>query len=301
MEELVVWVIVILFGFALVYAIIRTAIHFWYITLPLVAIFLAIVYAVVSVQGYREQKAEELARLQRRREEQEGYYNKMVVLGERSIGAFELLPKELEAAEKCLDKAEVEFADRAFAPFWDAVEEATERLARFTAVVREMQDDISRYTEMSRKYEGVPPRFPLARQSIERLRVGSATAKRLQAIVRRAQRDFQFATIYEQRKTNEILVAGFTNLANALNDMTWRITESIDNLTSSVDGMTSTLNASMQTLNASMQGIHARMGDIHERISTEGSEIAARQQKALEMLDNIQRGRRPPPGLGPVP
>jgi DNA anti-recombination protein RmuC len=100
--------------------------------------------------------------------------------------------------------------------------------------------------------------------------------------------------IYEQRKTNQILVAGFTNLADALNDMTWRITDSIDNLASSVDGMTS-------TLNESMQAIHSRMGDIHEELSKEASERAVREKKALEMLDNIQRRRKPSLLEGPHP
>ena len=57
--------------------------------------------------------------------------------------------------------------------------------------------------------------------------VATATAERMQAIVRKAQRNFQFATIYEQRKTNQILVAGFTTLAQALNQMTGQITASI--------------------------------------------------------------------------
>lgn len=152
--------------------------------------------------------------------------------------------------------------------------------------VHHIKDNSSRYTELIEKYEGTPPEFPLARESISKLGVGTATAERMQAIVRKAQRDFQFAMIYEQRKTNQILVAGFTNLAQALNDMTWRITASINDLATSVNGMTS-------TLNESMQAIHSRMGDIHKELSKEASERASREKKALEMLDNIQRRRRP--------
>jgi hypothetical protein len=77
--------------------------------------------------------------------------------------------------------------------------------------------------------------------------------------------------------------------------MTWQITTSIDDLAGSVAGMTS-------TLNASMHAIHARIGDMAERASRhhnelmkEASEGAARERKALEMLDNIQRRRRPFP------
>jgi hypothetical protein len=134
---------------------------------------------------------------------------------------------------------------------------------------------------------------------VTKLGVGATTAERMQATVRKAQRNFQFATIYEQRKTNQILVEGFTSLAEALNEMTWHITTSIDNLTRSVDGMAS-------TLNDSMRAIHSRLGEIgeaahkdsretaHQR-AEEASDAAAREGMALEMLDNIQRGRRPFP------
>jgi hypothetical protein len=35
------------------------------------------------------------------------------------------------------------------------------------------------------------------------------------------------------------------------------------------------------------------MGNVHEHLSNEASESSKREKKALEMLDNIQRGRRP--------
>jgi methyl-accepting chemotaxis protein len=113
----------------------------------------------------------------------------------------------------------------------------------------------------------------------------------MQAIVRKAQRDFQFATIYEQRKTNQILVAGFTNLAQALKDMTWQLTASIDDLARSVDGMAS-------TLDESLRAIHSRLGDVADtasrhadQASEAASQASMREQKVLQMLDNIQHRR----------
>jgi uncharacterized protein YfcZ (UPF0381/DUF406 family) len=185
-----------------------------------------------------------------------------------------------------LDQADVDFADGAFAPFWDSVENAVKTLGRFDEGVHHIKDNSSHYTELIGKYKGMPPQFPLAGKSVAKLGVGTATAKRLKAIVRAAQRNFQFATIYEQRKTNQILIAGFTNLAQALERMTSQITASIDDLTGSVSVMTS-------TLNESMRAIHSRMSDIAEEINKRHDKGAARERKALEMLDNIQRGRRP--------
>lgn len=253
--------------------------------------------AAKETEEARRQAAKEAeeARRQRHREEQRGYRNQMIAIGEQSMVLFESVPNHLRSAEGYLDKAEVEFADGAFAPFWDCIENAAKALGRIDEGVHHIKDNSSRYGELIKKYEDTPPGFPLARESVTKLGVASTSAERMQAIVRKAQRDFQFATIYEQRKTNQILVAGFTNLAQALNDMTWQITASIDDLARSVDGMTSTLDESLRT-------IHSRVGDVAEAVSRHSdeaskaaSEASMREEKVLNMLDNIQRGRRPFP------
>ena len=219
----------------------------------------------------------------------------MIGICEESIALFESMPKHLRSAEQYLDQADVDFSDGAFAPFWDSIENAAKALGCFDEGVHHIKDNASHYTELLRKYEGTPPQFPLARKSVTKLGIGTATAERMKAVVRTAQRNFQFATIYEQRRTNKILVAGFTSLAQALEQMTWQITASIDDLADSVDGMTS-------TLNKSMHAIHSRIGDIaertrqhHDEFMKEAAERATRARKVLEMLDNIQRGRRPFP------
>lgn len=142
---------------------------------------------------------------------------------------------------------------------------------------------------MVRKYEGTPPQFPLTSQSVAKLGVGTATADRMKAIVRIAHRNFQFATIYEQYKTNTILVAGFTNLAQALEQMTWQISGSINDLASSVAVMTSMLDHSMGEIRSHVDEI----AEATQRHLEVASEAAERETKVLEMLDNIQRGRRP--------
>ena len=165
-----------------------------------------------------KRQADEVARAElemiRQKEEQErqqefqrGYHKKMIVLGEESISFFEGLPKYLESAEKYLDQAEVNFSYGAFAPFWDSIEKATKMLGRFEESIQRIKSNSSIYTTLIGKYEDIPPQFPLTRQSVTKLDVGTETAKRMNVIAWTAQRNFQFATIYEQRKTNQILVA----------------------------------------------------------------------------------------------
>jgi CRISPR/Cas system CSM-associated protein Csm2 small subunit len=229
----------------------------------------------------REREAED-----RRKEVQAEYRKQLIVLGDESLSLFESAPKHLSAAEEQLDQAEIDFGDRAFAPFWDCVENAVKGLGRADEVVRDINDRVSRYTDLARRCDSAPPAFPLAGASVAKLGVGTATAERLKSIVRIAQRDFQFATIYEQRRTNQILVAGFTNLAHALDRMSWQIGTSIQHLTTSVEVMTSTLDESIRR-------IESGMDDIPEALRLDARKRIGREKEALRMLDNIQRGRRP--------
>ena len=113
---------------------------------------------------------EEKRQIQRHIGKQQLYREQMIVLGEQSIRLFESMPENLSSAEKYLDQAEVDFADGAFAPFWDSIENAAKTLGRFDEGVRHIKDNSSRYTELIRKYEDIPPQFPLARQSMPRSR-----------------------------------------------------------------------------------------------------------------------------------
>jgi hypothetical protein len=203
------------------------------------------------------------------------------------------MPTYLTQAERYLDDAQSDFAERAFAPFWDYIEKTAKELGRFDEAARKIQGNASQYSLLIKKSETAPPPFPLARASITKLSVGTSTAKRMATVVRTAQRDFQFASIYEQRKTNQILVAGFTNLAQALDRMTWQITTSLDELTGSVDNMNATLNSSILSVRFSVNALTEQSKSQHGQTLSYAQEAAARESKALEMLDNIQRRRRP--------
>jgi RNA-splicing ligase RtcB len=110
----------------------------------------------------------------------------------------------------------------------------------------------------------------------------------MHGIVRRAQRDFQFSVIYEHRKTNQILVAGFKNLAQAVEEMASRITASIDSLTTSVDKMTSTLDESLRRLSEQTERLATGAAEKSDR---DAAGKCVREQRVLEMLDRIERQR----------
>ncbi len=179
------------------------------------------------------------------------------------------LPKLIKAAETSLDIAEKEFAEGTFAPFWDAVEEAANTLARISATIDQLISNSTQYKTEGLRLETPAPPFELGTRPLPD---ASHTANRMRAIVRRAQKDFHFATIYEQRKTNRILVAGFSSLGQAINELG-------DSLTTSMERLAQTVATEFQlTRDQAAQDSEARRE--HER-------------QECEMLDNIQRRRKP--------
>ncbi len=280
-------------------------ISFWYVTVPIAVLIFVI---CLGVKGYKKavederqrqaerarRRAEEEAQRQRHEYEQQECHRQMITVGEQSVSILKAIPSNLKSADQHLTQAEADFAEGAFSPFWDSIEKAVTCIGGFDEGIRRIKDNSLRYTQLIVKYEDTPPEFPFPRKNVEKLSVAKKTAERMSKIVRKAQRNFQFATIYEQRKTNQLLVAGFTSLGQALNEMTNEIVSSIDDLAGTMDSMTSTLNESMQR-------IHSRMGDMvsqsrqqHEESMGKQSEKARRDEDTLRMLDNIQHHRKPP-------
>jgi hypothetical protein len=236
------------------------------------------------------QAAEEQRQREAERERQRQYLTSLVDLGSRSFALFEDMPTHLLTTEELLDQAESNFVEEAFAPFWDSVERAAMQLGHFDDCVRTITANAERHTDVAKDYEGTPPPFPIILDSVTGMAVATTTADRMKAIVRKAQRNFQFAMIFEQRKTNQLLVAGFTNLAQALDGMGSRIESSIDDLGGRISEMSSTLDKSFQSVGSNLKDTLKTM---HTSIEKDAAHRAERHERALTMLDNIQRRRKP--------
>lgn len=216
---------------------------------------------------------------------------------ESSLKTFEVLPKDLSDAESLLDQAEVYFKEGAFAPFWDSVEKAVVRLGHFYDGVKSINREAIRYGELSMFYQDLAPTFPIAIDSVKGMVAGNSTADRMKNIVRKAQRNFQFSSIYEQRRTNKILIAGFTDLAHALDDLGVKISGSIDDLCVQVNQFSSDISASISNVGEQFVTANQRLSEsiqeLHAAVENEAMNQAERHDRALDMLDNIQRRRMP--------
>lgn len=141
------------------------------------------------------------------------------------------LPVQLEVAARWLERAEREFRETAFSPFWDAVENSARELAAFKAMAEELSHNAARYhTQLAGRNHTFPP-FPVQPDDIPDV---SAVLRRFHAVVRMAQTNFQFSNIWEHRRTRGVLIAGFRTLGEAIGSLGATIEGSLAELQASL-------------------------------------------------------------------
>jgi len=234
----------------------------------------------------KRQRQEQKEQLKRYKQEQKSYYSSMIYYGNESLNLFESMPNKLNEVENYLDQAEIDFKDNALTPFWDSIEKAAKMLGNFYECINEINANFYQYTTMMRKYDNSPPVFPISPASINKLDVSSKTTNRMNNIVRKAQCIYEFASIYEKRRTNQILIGGFKNLAQVLEGISHQIFSSVEDLSKSIRTESSAINNSLHSINS-------QMNHFNTKYTAEVSERANREKKVLEKLDNIQRRRKP--------
>lgn len=275
--------------------------------LILIAAALAVTTILLTVHRRRQRANKEMSRLrsearareteeiklrQRYREEQERYRSQMEALGKEALEVFEHLPNLLISAEHGMDRAELDFAEHAFHPFWVSIENSTISLGCFDEGIHKIRTNLGRYAALISKYDGIPPAFSLSGQWVTKLAAGTTTAERLKKIVRTAHRDHQFAMIYGQHETNHILKAGFGTLAQALDGMGRKIAASLDGLAVSADSMANAVNVSLHALGSRVGDFTQQTAQQHSERVAQASLAAEREEKAIEILDDMMRASR---------
>jgi len=279
--EAIIWIVVIV-------TVIITALAFWPVTIGIGIVWLAI-YIIRKEMKANKMQREEEERLQRKHNHEQAQHREALLnFCDASLSLFEAMPRHLMTTEELLDQADVDFQERAFAPFWDSVQQAATQLGRYDESVRKITENAELHQTVTQKFEGKAPLFPISSRSVDGIQAAKPSNERLSSFVRKAQRDFEFATIFEQRKTNQLLIAGFTNLAQALDGMGQRIASSIDDLSDQVLSISSSIDSMGNVMTEKLEGIQTT-------IIAHSESMATRHDRALEMLDNIQRRRRPRP------
>jgi F0F1-type ATP synthase membrane subunit c/vacuolar-type H+-ATPase subunit K len=179
------------------------------------------------------------------------------------------LGRSLESACSFLQRCRLEYEENAYGPFWDAVEKVTESFAIFRRLCDLWSQNAREYYSKLQGRKHNFPDFPVRSDSIPD---PLPLLKEFLTVIRSGQTNYGFASIWEQRKTREVLVAGFRTLGEAVENLSSVVQEGLSALQDSFDSATARL--------------------VQEEIATrESMERLGKEQK--KMLDNIQRGRKP--------
>lgn len=142
---------------------------------------------------------------------------------ESHFAALRSLAPLLDAANRHLDEAIQRFQENAFGPFWDSIQEAVRTLDAFRHSANEVRGE---YDEYHHTLSGYSHTFPVLPRYGDQLPNPISALQRLDQAVRLGQTNFQFATIWEQRRTREAVLVGFDTWADAVSQIAARVLSS---------------------------------------------------------------------------
>jgi hypothetical protein len=296
---------------------------FMFTVLPALGAIGGLVWALSEIddEAKRERaklEAEELARQaaeRQRREDLDRRLARLAKLRSEAQSAALSLASVAADAELDLDMAERELLEGRYSPFWEAMEEGTDKLNRFDQTVALIAARRTEYADGNAKIGMNAPAFDLA---ISMLPDPTDTHRRLVAMYRRAQTDPHFANIYEQRRiaarldrTNAILVAGFSSLGQAIERLGDRTEDAIRDLGAKLDCRLGSIQSSLESAAAAAAEQREalatelrRCGDrtdaVTEQLRQDVANRTEHERVSRRMLDNIQHRRTPKFGETPL-
>ena len=201
----------------------------------------------------------------------------------------------LEQAEISIEQAQKLFKERAFTPFWDSIEDAVENLRQFDRRVGIINESAKEYYSHLSGREHTFPAFPV---KSEELPNPESLMKHLSERIAEAQRDFQFSSIFEQRRTTSAIVTGFRNTQEAITNLQNAVVSSLSDLQGSLESglemISSNIHSGFENLAESQRQSAA---ELRETLDSHAKEASTRDGKHHEFiegaLDNIQNRRKP--------
>ncbi|MCB0653944.1 MAG: hypothetical protein KDC85_21885 [Saprospiraceae bacterium] len=200
---------------------------------PGVKLFVILFIIMVLVMGQFIKQDDKKARIKTAKEEAEKLSSRLNEIIARSNEIInQILPYFEASAKKSIEFAKVDFVDNALSPFWDRIEESSNFLGCYKDAVEQLIINGEIYSKiLEEKKHNFPLPFPIETN----ISISSSILDDYNFVIRKAQTKFEFANIWEHRKTQKILIAGFSNLEQAIHRMKDEILSAISNLRYSID------------------------------------------------------------------
>lgn len=193
----------------------------------------------------------------------------------------------LDAASRALDEAVSEHRERAFGPFWDAIETAAAALAEYQHGTKEIGAIAQEYyKELEHRTHTFPP-FPYIASDLP---IADESVKRFKQVVRMGQTDFEFANIWEHRKTRETIKTGFGSLEAAVRQVGSSVVTAVQGVRLSLESGFDRLVESNETSTSALLASADAAAEQRERQRREVCGILESQDRKL---DRIQWRHKP--------
>lgn len=195
--------------------------HEWLICLCafVISIILMLYFINESDKNYRIKKVKEEA------ESISKQLNELLKKSEEIVS--NILPSFEVSAHKSIELAKVDFAENALSPFWNQIENASKYFAYYKEAIEQLVLNGELYSKvLEGKQHNFPKPFPIGAN----IPISQTILDEYNATIRKAQSKFEFANIWEHRKTQKILIAGFQTLEQAINNMKDAVVQAIANL-----------------------------------------------------------------------
>jgi hypothetical protein len=140
------------------------------------------------------------------------------------------LRQALTNADGWISHAEREYQQRAYGPFWEAIERTAMNLADVHDSVRSLRGSSQNYQSLLHGREHNFPSHSIRAPIPDPSRI----VRKFQATLRKGQRDFEFATIWEQRATRRAVTEGFGSVGETVNSIGMKVVEDLAGLRSQV-------------------------------------------------------------------
>lgn len=285
-----------------------------FIVMSIALAWLSLLTNEAHIKSKLQREEEEDARRRRYSQELEDEKAKILAIQNRGLQLEKLisriaaissdLPRHLKAANASISLAEKEFDDGMLDPFWDAVEAATRRLAEFHRNLGELASTLKKIHELKPQCEADGTKTTSLEITSLQFSDSVSSANRLAAVVRKSQRLHDFTSIFHVRKTNAILIEGFTTFGQALNELGSRISSAISDVNTSVMSLESTvrdvgsdvvsaIDKSADSQRTSGSNMINSIENLTDTVQVEANRSTQSDKKAVDILDNIQRDLTP--------
>ncbi len=237
-------------------------------------LFIAVILLVIGLYSRNKDGLQTKSELnnnavKRMQEEADDLTTKLRKILSTSLSIPNELQDELDIASKYIKKSRQEFSENAFDPYWDCIEKAALAFEMFRRKINLLSDNVREYYNLLKGKKHNFPKFPV---SFDSLSDSTSLLDEFHQVVRLGQTNPDFAIIWNHRKTREVIISGFNNLF-----------EGIDNLSAVIQ-------SGFSNLQDSLESNISRIVD--EEINIRDS-ITEKLNDQDKKLDNIQRGRKP--------